>query len=331
MKKHLFIAIAAAGALASCTNDETLEVAAEAPRHAIGFDGFVGKSTKAVGPSFTKDNLQKFHVWGYENTSNNTNPFILFDAREVSKYSDAYTYSNLEYWTAGSSYWFSAIAPYDEKTVSYTPLSGTWPTTASGTGALAFNNELAAATHDLIYADRYVDNVPSGYDTPVALNFRHLLSRVDFRFENVFPNEQNIKFQISNVVIKDAVSEGRIAKVGSTDASWTITSDKRFDIPVVDGKSDPISPSGNFTTADKGYNYIIPDKAQFHIAYDVEVFWREGEPASVYHHEVETDPVDMKMGYSYTFVTSLSNGNVDPNGVVNPIMFTVESVGEWGE
>lgn len=61
MKKSLFVLGVAVAALASCTQSEVLEVA---ENRAIGFDAFVGNTTKTLPSSVAKDNFRKFYVYG---------------------------------------------------------------------------------------------------------------------------------------------------------------------------------------------------------------------------------------------------------------------------
>lgn len=66
MKKGLLMLGVAALALASCTNEEVLNVS---DSRAIGFDAFVGKTTKA---DITDANISEFYVYGgYDNNLTN--------------------------------------------------------------------------------------------------------------------------------------------------------------------------------------------------------------------------------------------------------------------
>lgn len=63
MKKLLFIGLAATAMLASCSNDETVEMAQQ---NAIAFDGFVNKSTRGIDNDITTENIADFGcVWLY--------------------------------------------------------------------------------------------------------------------------------------------------------------------------------------------------------------------------------------------------------------------------
>ena len=106
MKKLFMIGLAATAMLASCSNDETVEMAQQ---KAIGFsNAFVNNGTRSVeDPSFTKDNLQNFAVYGF------TQAGQIFDGTTVS--ASDWTYTPLQYWVAGNTYTFGAIAPAAQK------------------------------------------------------------------------------------------------------------------------------------------------------------------------------------------------------------------------
>ena len=106
MKKLFIIGLAATAMLASCSNDETVEMAQQ---KAIGFsNAFVNNGTRSVeDPSFTKDNLQNFAVYGF------TQAGQIFDGTTVS--APDWTYTPLQYWVAGNTYTFGAIAPAAQK------------------------------------------------------------------------------------------------------------------------------------------------------------------------------------------------------------------------
>ena len=108
MKKIFLIGLTAAAMMASCSNDETVEMAQQ---KAISFsNAFVNNGTRSiVDPSFTKENLTDFAVYGF--TQNGQ----IFNGEEVSKggaSSTGWSYDNVQYWVPGNTYTFGAIAPY---------------------------------------------------------------------------------------------------------------------------------------------------------------------------------------------------------------------------
>lgn len=93
MKKIFLIGLTAAAMMASCSNDETVEMAQQ---KAISFsNAFVNNGTRSiVDPSFTTTSLNDFAVYGF--TQNGQ----IFNGDKVSKGGSASTgwsYANLQY------------------------------------------------------------------------------------------------------------------------------------------------------------------------------------------------------------------------------------------
>lgn len=109
MKKNLFlIGLAAIGMLfASCSNDETVEVAKN--QNGIQFKSFVNNSTRAT--DLTTANLTDFQVWGIMKKDNQIGkPFV---GTQVTKAGGAWSYGVPVYWEKGYQYSFVAVAPAD--------------------------------------------------------------------------------------------------------------------------------------------------------------------------------------------------------------------------
>lgn len=112
MKKLFMIGLAATAMLASCSNDETVEMAQQ---KAIGFsNAFVNNGTRSiVDPSFTTKTLEDFAVYGF------TQAGQIFKGDKVYKGGSASTgwsYDVLQYWVPGNTYTFGAIAPHSVAT-----------------------------------------------------------------------------------------------------------------------------------------------------------------------------------------------------------------------
>lgn len=102
MKKIFLIGLAATAMLASCSNDETVEMAQNTK--AIGFSSFIDKSTRATDTDLT--NLATIEVYGWRGDAQ------IFDKQEVTvEASGAGTYSPIQYWEPNYTYAFEAIAP----------------------------------------------------------------------------------------------------------------------------------------------------------------------------------------------------------------------------
>lgn len=182
---------AAATMFAACTQSDFVnEVSEEAPQ-AIGFENYVGKSTRAEINS--EENLATeggFVVWGYKTKTvdpvlwNGTNDIAtIFDGVNVKGTKDNWTYDNKKYWDKTSSYNFYAVAPYQ-------PESGTYSLLGENLSEKATNGYIkitgvksapAATSDDFLLARGGQKNVSGDYTVThdkVSLNFNHIMSKV---------------------------------------------------------------------------------------------------------------------------------------------------------
>ena len=194
MKKVIF-ALAAVVALAACSQEDVIVADKGA---AIGFDTFVENSTRSKDdPSWSNSKLfANFGVYGYVENA------VLFNNVEVtgSGLNGEWSYADnlTQYWITGAKYNFAAIAPKTNAKdgVFSVALNGD---EYVGTTVLPFTN--VDGTNDLLYAQnaQYVAGV-SGQNGKVGFNFRHLLSKVKFSFENAY-NASNATIRVKNVNI----------------------------------------------------------------------------------------------------------------------------------
>ena len=211
MKKILFATLATV-AMVACSNDELISQAAP---EAITFDTFVENATRSVvDPSLTLDGLKAenvgFGVYGFvtgdtANAESTTAP--IFTNEHVTFNNGAWTYNTIQYWIAGASFNFSALAPYN----GYNPTNVTATTTGT---TLKFNN--TDGNIDLLYAQ--VNDAT--HDTAVGFNFRHILSKVKFTFENNY-DATNTKIKINNIKITNAIHQATVALSNNTPV-WTV-------------------------------------------------------------------------------------------------------------
>lgn len=207
MKKILFATLATV-AMVACSNDELISQAAP---EAITFDSFVENATRSVvDPSLTLNGLKAdnvgFGVYGFvtgdtANAATTTAP--IFTNEHVTYTDGAWTYGTTQYWIAGATYNFFALAPFTGYNVSNV-------TGATTTGVnLTFSN--TAGTTDLLYAQ--VNNAT--LNTTVGFNFRHILSKVKFTFVNSY-NATNTKIQINDIKISNAIQNATVTLSNST-------------------------------------------------------------------------------------------------------------------
>ena len=325
MKKNLFfVGIAAAAMLASCSNDETVEMPQS---KAISFNNaFVNNGTRSVvDPSFTKANLGSFAVYGF--TQNGQ----IFDGQTVasSDGGNTWTYTPPKYWIEGNTYTFAGIAPANtlvsdemvsgdkiHMTVNFTNDDGT--------------TDLLYAAPDQVTADEnFLGNIQ-----PVSMTFNHQLSKVKFSFVNNMGENYNIK--VTNVKITDAKKTGTLT-IGEENVWSAQTGNAELDFGNViteDDKDDNVA--AIIANGKEGETYnerlMIPmdNTGVYTVTFSVELF--DGAVSThTYNHEVTIQNVELKPNFSYDFKATLTAENItepdDPT--LQKIEFDVTDIEGW--
>lgn len=325
MKKIFLIGLTAAAMLASCSNDETVEMAQQ---KAIGFsNAFVNNGTRSiVDPSFTTTSLNDFAVYGF------TQKGQIFNGEKVSKGGTAWSYDNVQYWVPGNTYTFGAIAPYS---VAGNVSNVTLPTGATKVGMeVAFTNTDADQVDLLHAAPAQITGVTPTYTTPVSMTFNHQLSKVKFSFQNSVGVGYNVK--VSNVKITDAFKEGTLT-VAAAGNTWGNQTDKTLELNfgnvVANASSTEASAIANAATLES-YNekLMIPmsNTAKYTVTFTVDLY-KDNVLLGTYNHRVEIKDVEFKLGYCYDFKASLTHKNITAEDELNPIEFAVTKVEDWNK
>lgn len=326
MKKIFLIGLTAAAMMASCSNDETVEMAQQ---KAISFsNAFVNNGTRSVDdPSFTTSTLKDFAVYGF------TQEGQIFNGEKVSKGGTAWSYDNVQYWVPGNTYTFGAIAPHS---VAANVSGVALPENATKVEMkVAFTNTDAKQV-DLLHAEpAQITGVTPTYTTPVSMTFNHQLSKVKFSFENVVGAGYNVK--VSNVKITDAFKEGTLT-VAATGNTWDNQTNKNLELNfgnVVDNASTTeASFIANAATLES-YNekLMIPMDATATYTVTFTAGLYKGEVLlGTYNHRVEIKNVEFKLGYCYDFKATLTHENiVDPENPLKPIEFKVDGITDWNQ
>lgn len=330
MKKLFMIGLAATAMLASCSNDETVEMAQQ---KAIGFsNAFVNNGTRSiVDPSFTTKTLEDFAVYGF------TQAGQIFKGDKVYKGGSASTgwsYDVLQYWVPGNTYTFGAIAPHSVATnVSDVAL----PENAKKVEmTVAFTNTDADQV-DLLHAEPAQiagTEVTETYKTPVSMTFRHQLSKVKFSFENAVGEGYNVK--VSNIKIMDAYTNGTLT-VAANGNTWSAQANNTLgldfgNVVADDATADEAAVIANAATLES-YNekLMIPmdATATYTVTFTAELYQGDVLLGS-YNHEVKIENVEFKLGYCYDFKASLTHENITDKPL-NPIEFNVTNVEDWND
>ena len=300
MKKYLFLAVAATAMMASCSNDEVVEMA---QGRAIAFDTFVNKSTRAA-VDVTKVNLSAFEVYGWRGEN------LIFDKQAVTANNGTCTYTPVQYWVGGYAYNFEAVAPKNgEKGVTFSA--------TKGASTITFSSD---SETDLIYATAEKDLTATAEVTTdpgkVDLTFGHLLSRVKFTFKNSFNADSDVKITVTDVKITNAGSTGVYTPSTSTWAAATANSAVTF-------ASTNIAEIAGTKEAETEHKYLIP-YAVGGYTLTFKVTMAQGGVSDEYEHNVNLPTLTLEAGNSYDFIAELNAENINPKGQMFPIVFTAD-------
>ena len=345
MKKVIF-ALAAVVALAACSQEDVIVADKGA---AIGFDTFVENSTRSVyDPSFTNDEnkmFSDFAVYGYVNGA------VLLDGVRVAKEdleedqkTTGWEYEGTQYWIAGANYNFNAVAP---KT------GGGWSKIDNGTNKdatkLNFTNN---GTTDLLYAYATALGANEG-NKEVKFNFRHVLSKVKFSFENAY-NATNATIRVEDVKINDAYKTADVVLNANTEWSNKATATdfvlefgnatdaadteakEAVDVAFAYGKTYEshnellmIPGQGASTyTVTNADNTTTKYENVYKVTFNV-VLLVSGQVIDTYEHTIYTTFAP-DAGMRYNLKAVIDATNIDPAHAQEPIEFTVNKIEDWG-
>ena len=364
MKKVIF-ALAAVVALAACSQEDVIVADKGA---AIGFDTFVENSTRSVyDPSYT--NAKPFANFGVFGTVEGAE---LFNNKTVTGSgvgeNASWTYAGTQYWIAGAKYNFAAVAPQtvmvnDVKTDVYTNAS--YAVTSSevegekvytGTTTLSFVNN---GKIDLLYAEATAEGkagsgkAENPANPKVGFNFRHVLSKVKFSFENAY-NASNATIRVKDVKITDAyasgvatlnantswvptaksnnltLSFGNVALTAEDNAATVDSNDKGLALEcgdVVESYNELLMIPGAGATEVKDGETVLHEKV-YTIQFTVELLVSDQEVAQ-YPHTIYTTFAP-QAGMRYNLKAVINPENIDPEHSQEPILFTVNEIKDWG-
>lgn len=337
MKKTI-TAVLALAAVAACNKTEVVDM--KAPQ-AISFDApFIENVTKAIDPSYTAATLTSFNVYGtMKNTAGAT--ANIFNRVAVTKNATTnqgtnhatygqwgYADENTQYWVAGNTYAFAAVA------------GDTDATEASTDGVVVNvdeNNMPSTITYDassqtdLLYA---VDNhgkhgEANATNTNIAFTFNHLLAKVKFTFTNGYPAGYTVK--VSDVTITNVVDGGKYTVSSNTWTANTGTENLEFGNVVETATEDGAAASAIATTNTAGYSanferLLVPadyTTTKLAITFTAEVTSPQGIVVKTTAYTSNAS-VKLEAGNSYNFKAEIEE-------TLNQITFSIETISVWDE
>lgn len=332
MKKVIF-ALAAVVALAACSKEQTVVMP---EGNAIGFDTFVDKATRSVNdPSYTNASMfDDFAVFGYVEGA------VLFDGTRVAKDNLAedqtktgWEYEGTQYWIAGANYNFNAVAPKTGGNWEVVKKNGDTVVTDATKTTISFTNN---GTTDLLYATTTQQGAVSGNEA-VKFNFRHVLSKVKFSFENGY-NATNATIKVKNIVVTNAHKTATAVLTGGT--VWN-------DLAIADGftlnfgmatdaeattdvkENVEVAYAYGATYESQNERFLIPSTTyEYNVTFTVELLV-SGTKVAEYNHTA-TAKFAPVAGHAYDIKTAINASNIDPNNEQEPIEFTVATLPGWG-
>lgn len=340
--KRSFFYLAAMGVmtLTACTTEDVIEESVQA--NAISFDNVVKKQSRATDDAvigdLTKDNLDKFIVYGYYTKANMTATAIQVFGGDIvtlkDKATNTWEYANPRYWVPGATYNFYAYSCAD------VVLDNSKGTPALNTTAvnsqdrvLTINNFICDNSHkghDLIYARNEnnvgkdpKDGVPN---SKISFTFNHVLTKINYEFVSDFDSDYTV--YITDVMIENFRNKGSyhptkgwqnvVRDFGTTASSPILLN---FDFPG-NNSCQNASESSPATTAVSSTNYVIPylyDEANVQLKFKIEL--RKGTDVVFSRNMTGTWRPQWQSGYSYTYTINLTGSATN----LEPIVFETAS------
>ena len=324
MKKSLFVLGMAVAALASCTNEEVMEVASN---RAIGFNTFVGNNTKAIMEiDETNNKLSQMFVFGYHTTGTWTPDFENVSATgSESSWNTATT----AYWQDGQDYEFAAYSDGNSATkltANFTALTKT----LSITGYTVGTNDLVAATKTVTATE-----VTTPYPT-VDLTFYHMLSQVKFTFTN--KDSRNYTMKISDLTFK-AGKAGNATFVPGTSTptiDWTSTDSNQGDYTIT-GIADIAKDETTTEHATESIAVMPQNTDNLEISFEAtctdanNIEIAKGTFTASLDIDTNNTNSEWQPGYRYNYTADINASTINPDLEKNVIKFTVKAVDEWDD
>ena len=300
--------------LMSCTTSQIEEEFSQKEEQtAIGFNAKVNSRALA-----DIDDVQEngFAVWGgYENTN-------VFNGDKVTYSNGTWGYGTAKYWILNKEYTFFATYPH---TASVTATNGTYKLDVETP---------AAADLDILTASAYTDTNVSNFNPEVALQFTHLMTRVNVQIGQDFKENPyvNYRFRVNKLTLSNVKSKGTYTITVSnntTSHSWAYeTTPMTFTYTGSDNGPGDFSAEGNNLMIFGNNGLILLPQPTGSIMVDLEY---EYGIVDIENETIVWEPKTATMNLpsgtwegntSVNYIITLSENNV--------IKFTQVTVATWG-
>ncbi len=337
MKKIYLMWAVAAVAMTGCSKSEVVDQAPDAQTGKIGFMSHVSNSTRAIDAT----SFNQFKVYGSYQMPSSEAHIAIFNNTTVSKGADGWKYAatdaDLRYWIEKGTYTFAA----------YGIEGNALPT---GANANFRNNEYLNLTgytcdgtnqNDLVYATKGYGPALATGNPVVSMDFKHILSRIQFVFKNSFP--EGYKIAIDDFKVVNVRNRGNFygSRFGTNDNPWVNPNPQageyeepgrqpaRPEIVMKFPADGDVAESGATATSD--FAYVIPfnyKEANVHIEFRVAVTHVDGDTEvaifdKTFHAQMTPAWVT---GHQYRYTVNLSGSETG----LDPIVFS-GSVSDWND
>lgn len=327
MKKSFFVLGVAVAALASCTNEEVVDMPQS---RAIQFGTFVNHSTRSSVTETTKDNLSKFFVFGNYGEGTWTPVYTNVEV-DGGKVGDQSVWQPVQtaYWEANEKYHFGAYSDgtTQNKNVEFKAVEQ----------KLLFTNYTADNTKDLIVA---LSNVTSNSDvtanTPVGLSFYHMLSQVKFTFTNT--DSYDYIMEISDIKVNAIKTTTGTATYGEGEPfiNWDTqkASSEEYNFGTIEDIAEAVDGDSHSKTC-----FVIPQSNEnLNVTFTATFSDKSGKTIAEGHftgnlnYQGETENIikgQWTPGFKYNYTVEINGSKIDPDLEQQEIEFKVDAVKDW--
>ena len=343
--KKLFTILAVAATLVSCAKEDVVR---EAAREAIGFDNaFVENSTRSVEtPGYSSASLFKdFAVFGFVQDASLFEAGYERVAKDIQngKLSLEWKYASTQYWIAGANYDFYAVAPC------FAPVEGVnknyWTVDSSNSEGATITFTTTDGKQDLLYSGIVAKQGKVSDNVAVAFNFKHILSKVKFSFENGY-NASNASIRVKNININNAYKSGKAtlavdnATTEGVDetVAWNNQVDGADGFAISFGDATDLESTTDVkeatvatydfgkTVESHSERLLIPGNKTWNISFVVELL--VGTTVVATYNHTATAEINFQPGMSYDIKAVINAENIDPENKQEPIEFTA-TMTDW--
>ena len=329
MKKSFFVLGVAVAALASCTNEEVVDMPQS---RAIQFGTFVNHSTRSSVTETTEQNLQKFFVFGnYDDSWTSVYTNVQVDGGTVGAEGTVWNPTQTAYWINGKKYRFGAYSNGGNK-IENAEFNAT-------SRVLTFPNYSVDNTKDLIVAIPQEVTAKEANNGPVNLSFYHMLSQVKFTFKNTDAYDYTMKISDIKVnAVKTTNVTATYAESGKPDINWTTqsVSTEDYDFGALGDIAKEFKDATHTTTC-----FVIPQSyenlgltptATFYDAANKQLSENQFNGKLTYKGDVSgTVQNQWTEGFKYNYTVEINGSTIDPELKEQVIEFKVIDVDEWAD